>query len=663
MAKITFNNVAVENLGPFRERQELDLRVQRTRPIILIKALNGSGKTTLLTCLQIVLYGNKVFNGKSGEYEQLVRGLQRADATGHSKISLELTIETSGEKEQLTVVREWEPNSARLNERLEVLRGSVPDLHLTEDWPEFIDTILPSELLQLFLFDGEKIEALANPKSLPDMLRRATEAFLGIGGIDALSKDLIAVERRALLHAKSVDADYVAAKEELEQFQRDLDQTEERIELNAQRKADAIGRLAQAMKEHESYKSVASRRGFAAYEQAADIRAGEQLLKVQLASAEEDVRQALANPFLPLARVGELWSAYKQQWTGEEESQTANAVFSELKKRDARVLKAVEGALGANALDILKSTLQQENSRYVKASKSERYLQTAPSPGEVEAQVRSAIDRHELASRRLAETRERLDEAERRLSAVPSKDQVAEVLEQLRERAATVARAEAESELTEAHLQEERGRAAHLKLRVDAATNRMRDDFKGKELDGRAIEAAQRTRLVLSTFKDRLLASKATWLSEMITAEFQSLLRKQKLIERVEVAADTYMVRIISRGGEVLPMERLSAGERQLLAIAVLSALIRERKGLFPVVVDTPLARLDRTHRQALIQRFFAKISHQVLVLSTDEEVEGAVFDAMQRHTSASYVIEFADEDRRSVVERTMDDQPFLEAV
>ncbi|WP_427913917.1 hypothetical protein ACPWT1_02875 [Ramlibacter sp. MMS24-I3-19] len=120
-----------------------------------------------------------------------------------------------------------------------------------------------------------------------------------------------------------------------------------------------------------------------------------------------------------------------------------------------------------------------------------------------------------------------------------------------------MARAEAETELIEAHLQEERGRAAHLKLRVDSATGRMRDDFKGKELDGRAIEAAQRTRLVLSTFKDRLLASKAAWLSDMITAEFQSLLRKQKLIQRVEVAADTYMVRIISRGGEVLPIERL----------------------------------------------------------------------------------------------------------
>lgn len=662
MAKITFDKVAIENLGPFREQQELDLRVRRARPIILIKALNGSGKTTLLTCLQVVLYGSKVFSNKSTEYEQLIRGLQRADSTGRSRISLELTIETGGEKEQLTVVREWAPNSARLNERLEVLRGAVPDLHLTEDWPEFIDTVLPSELLQLFLFDGEKIEALANPRSLPDMLRRATEAFLGIGGIDALSKDLIAVERRALLHAKSADADYLAAKEELEQLERDLASTRERIAMQAQRCAAAKGKLAQAVEEHERFKASAARQGLDAYEQAADIRAAEQLLKEQVASAEEEVRLALGNPFLPLARVGALWSAYKDQWNNEEESQTAKVVFAELKRRDARVLKAVGEAVAPNVFDTLKSILQQENSKYIKASKTDCHLRTAPSPGEVESEVRSAMERHQLAGARLAATRGRLHEAERRLASVPSKDQVVDVLERMREKASGVARAEAESELTEVQLQEERGRAAHLKLRVDAATGRMRDDFKGKELDGRAIQAAQRTRAVLTTFKDRLLASKAAWLSEMITVEFKSLLRKQKLIERVEVAADTYAVRIISRGGEVLPMERLSAGERQLLAIAVLSALIRERKGLFPVVVDTPLARLDRTHRQTLIQRFFAKISHQVLVLSTDEEVEGSVLEAMQRHTSASFVIQFADEERRSFVERSMVDQIFLEA-
>jgi len=129
----------------------------------------------------------------------------------------------------------------------------------------------------------------------------------------------------------------------------------------------------------------------------------------------------------------------------------------------------------------------------------------------------------------------------------------------------------------------------------------------------------------------------------MITAEFKQLLRKRNLISQVLIDPTTYEVSIQDSNGHTLPMERLSAGERQLLAISVLSALIRERKGRFPVVVDTPLARLDRKHREALIHNFFAKVSHQVLVLSTDEEVEGPVYDALQHHMSREYVLTFDD--------------------
>ena len=83
MAKITISSLSIENLGPFRERQTLDLSVTAGRPVVLVKALNGSGKTTLLTALQIGLYGHKALDGlKRSEYEQLLLGLQRKDATG-----------------------------------------------------------------------------------------------------------------------------------------------------------------------------------------------------------------------------------------------------------------------------------------------------------------------------------------------------------------------------------------------------------------------------------------------------------------------------------------------------------------------------------------------------------------------------------------------------
>jgi DNA sulfur modification protein DndD len=136
----------------------------------------------------------------------------------------------------------------------------------------------------------------------------------------------------------------------------------------------------------------------------------------------------------------------------------------------------------------------------------------------------------------------------------------------------------------------------------------------------------------------------------MITTEFRNLLRKRNLIASVVVDPATYQVLIKDNKQQELPMERLSAGERQLLAISVLSALIKERKGRFPVVVDTPLARLDQQHRSTLIKRFFATVSHQVVVLSTDKEVDGAAYEALSPFTNAEYSFDFDDEAGRTIV-------------
>ena len=42
-----------------------------------------------------------------------------------------------------------------------------------------------------------------------------------------------------------------------------------------------------------------------------------------------------------------------------------------------------------------------------------------------------------------------------------------------------------------------------------------------------------------------------------------------------------------------------------------------------PMAVDTPLGRLDSIHRKHLVERYFPVASHQVLLLSTNEEIVG----------------------------------------
>ena len=651
MAKVTFLGLALQNLGPFKERQQLDLRTTSGKPIVLIKALNGSGKTTLLTALQVVLYGSKMYgNGRGREYEQLMLGLQRNDADGDARIELDLRLEGHGEVDEFIVSRRWSVAGGKLQETLTVMRDGRPDLQLTEEWDDFLDNLLPAELVQLFLFDGEKIEALANPATLPDMLRRATEAFLGIGGIDSLSKDLVAVERRALVQGRDKNPKYEAAKSQLQDLERQRATADAELpRLTAARAATQV-RVDQLQRQLQTFQANGERSGLAAYENAAALRADEQHALKHVEQARIQVREALANPWSALARLGALWQDYEALCEQEQETRTAQHLLEAIQKRDQRVIKKVGTAISAEALTTLRQVLTQDQLTYRAAAKRQLHLQPAEAPSEARIKIDAATQQLHSAQQALEQAQNELAVAQRRLAAVPQGEQVADLLSQLQSLSAALALAESQLAQETKAFDDATSQLAYLDVRINAATETLRKDFGGLEHEAKAVDASQRARDVLALFKDRLLASKARWLSNMITAEFAALMRKRKLVSRVQVDPDTYAVTIVAPDGHELPMARLSAGERQLLAIAVLSALIRERKGQFPVAVDTPLARLDKRHRRALVQRFFSKISHQVLVLSTDEEVDDELLTEVTPSMSQSYVLEFSDEARSTCV-------------
>jgi len=267
MAKITITNVSIENLGPFRERQTIDLGVSTGKPVILVKALNGSGKTTLLTALQIGLYGQKALPGlKRSEYEQLMLGLRRRDAQGHGVVETGVVVEVSGARRQLSVRREWSARADGLQENVSVFEDGSLDIDFSQTWDEFIGSILPAELVQLFLFDGEKIEALANPERLPDLLKRATEVFLGIGGIEALGNDLKALERRAALKNKNTSEEFEAARSNVSTWYNQAKELETRVQRLTQEQAAARNAAEQAQSVLDRYTTDAKRKGLAAYE-------------------------------------------------------------------------------------------------------------------------------------------------------------------------------------------------------------------------------------------------------------------------------------------------------------------------------------------------------------------------------------------------------------
>jgi DNA sulfur modification protein DndD len=117
---------------------------------------------------------------------------------------------------------------------------------------------------------------------------------------------------------------------------------------------------------------------------------------------------------------------------------------------------------------------------------------------------------------------------------------------------------------------------------------------------------------------------------------FNQLCRKRNFIDQVSIDPRNYGV-VLYRHGKAFPRHQLSAGEQQLFAIATLWAL-REVSGLpLPVIIDTPLSRLDKAHRQSMIEEFFPQAAHQVIILATDAEIDNDTYHYMQPAISQAY--------------------------
>ena len=118
---------------------------------------------------------------------------------------------------------------------------------------------------------------------------------------------------------------------------------------------------------------------------------------------------------------------------------------------------------------------------------------------------------------------------------------------------------------------------------------------------------------------------------------FNQLCRKHGLVKRIEIDPRTFAVMLYDRQDRSIPKAELSAGEKQIYAISMLWGLAKTSGRPLPMIIDTPLGRLDSDHRRRLIEHYFPYASHQVVVLSTDTELDKQNFEMLSPHVSHAY--------------------------
>ncbi|SDO34610.1 DNA sulfur modification protein DndD [Nakamurella panacisegetis] len=637
------DELVLHNVGTFAGRHSIPLTPPSTKkPVVLIGGLNGAGKTTVLEAIHVALYGAlaQPSGRRSGSYDSYLRSLIHRGVPETEGAAIELTFHAhqEGEERRFWIRRSWRSTGAYIREILLVMVDGRHDHALTSTWSEHVETFLPRGIAGLFFFDGEQIEALADMERSRQVLGSALAALLGLDLVERLTTDLAVLRRR---HRSQQVPDVL--RETVQERQRTVTSLRQAEEAAADAVATVRVELERSNKRlfelAERYRSA----GGDLLDQRDSAETTVTLLRTELARIEDEIRSEVSEA-APLLQTTELLRGLSEQVHRESAAHRELLVVDVVEKRDAAVLaQLASDAVNAVTLRSIEQFLTADRDERAKFAQAKQ-VSGLRDAGGTDALLRvlpSARRRLEGLLERRIMTRSELDQAERVLVAMPDPETLVPLRIQRDEAAAETIRAESSLEHASERLTSLRTDRARADSAYEGALDKAAHANMAADDGRRLIEHVDRVRVTLEGLRAAATRRHLDRISELILEALGRLLRKDKLITAVAIDADSHTVELTGLDGRPLAAQELSAGERQLLAVALLWGLARAAGQPLPVIIDTPLGRLDGSHREHLLDRYFPYASHQVILLSTDTEIDRSAYDRLRPHIGRAYRLEF----------------------
>ena len=654
-------NIHLENFGLYSGRLELDLaprvRHGRHRPIVLVGGKNGVGKTTLLEAVRLALYGRRALGSRvgTGQYEEYLRGrIHRpggeAVVPSQAAVGLEFDYAEDGVVHRYKVRRAWSARGRSVVESLVVEKDDalVADVP-REEWHHFLQELIPPGVSQLFFFDGERIQEIADGDHEEEHLAAAIRGLLGIELVARLRTDL------GLFIARQQRGEEAELAGRLESIVRDLAVLEEQATALAEDLADL-----HTAREGQARAAEGARRRFAAEggelavqrtaleDRRADVARGIQRYQGELRES--------ANGLLPFTVAPRLIERFRRAARS-----SASVLAREAREQVARNLTTAADFWRDGHPPLCSASWDEAHwadlkaflSGWASAEQNDQLPPGVPPNPSDRAVLLEIFDQAE-------------DHARPQIAAIAGA--LAELVGRERELSSLLARADNAAGsvlLDELRLSEQRVGATEATMRMrEEELRRLRvritqlDRERTRILEEQGVHAsaehrsdlAIRASRVLAEYEQRLLDVKIEQLRGEFAACFNRIARKGDVIADVRVDAETFSVTLIDRDGREIAKDALSAGEKQVYAIAMLWALARTSGRALPMIIDTPLARLDSDHRLNLMERYFPEVSHQVVMLSTDTEVDAGLLARVSPAVSHAYHLEYDPERGRTDV-------------
>ncbi len=631
ITKLVFHNFGIyagDNIFEF----------ESSKPVVLIGGMNGRGKTTFLEGVLLALYGANSFAYNESKYQSYGQYLKAyvntADNTLETYVELEFKLESEN-KEKYLIRRSWSGNGLRTREKIQVKKEGQENAFLTDNWVMFIENILPSGLSSFFFFDGEKIAELA-VENTNQQMKESIKTLLGISILDMLDNDISRIINR--VGKKSNDQIHT---KELELLHEKKNQTDVALQVLDEHIAEITTQIDEAKKKLEKAKIEYTAKGGDIIVQRQELFTQRTNLAARVAQGREILTGIVAGE-LPLLLVKELLTSVQTQAAKEHDTKllgyTVNKIRSMFETYIESSSQKNDGVQGFISYVENKASEESTEIIFNISDQSLFQLNTLLSKDLVRAKGNMLQN---MAS--CAQGKAKIDEIDSYLSVDIDEKALAKIYKKIKTIEQEVIKLEVILEADQKQRISLNGNVMRATSEYNRFVENMLANLELDDDNSRILRYAHQAMQALTEYKVRLQKRKIGVLARTMTKCYKMLANKKNLIERIEMNGVTLDFVYLNKDGEIVPQNSLSAGEKQLMVISLLWALAICSKKKLPVIIDTPLSRMDSVHRVALITTYFPKASDQTIILSTDSEIDHQYYEIMKENVGDEFTLVYDD--------------------
>lgn len=632
------SRLKLHNFGVYASDNEFVFRSDK--PVVLIGGMNGRGKTTFLEAVLLALYGKNSFAYLESTYKSYGRYLNahvnRADQSMQSYIELEFDLDESN----YIVRRAWRGDQKRTDENITVFKDGEKNDFLTQNWAMFIENVLPSGLSNFFFFDGEKIASIAEDDT-SEQMKESIKSMLGISKLDHLENDLNRIIKQLgkettsdkdMKQLESLKEKRNEARKSLEELDHDISDTRDKIEKTTKK-------LEELENQYIAVGGDIIKNRQELYTKRLSLKTQEQQNAYKLVEA--------AASDLPLLMVSDLLKNAAKEAEKENNQrhlrQTINKVGQMYSQYDAKS-DDIE-----KFLDYLESSVDTSNCKpiYNLSDASLIHLKNL-----LEMQIITDKAETQAALKQKSMIIKKLNEIDSYLSVEINEKEINEIYAKIKDTEQTKRALELQLEKMLASRSSKNGEALHSNTEFSKFVESILDKLEMNDDADRIMKYANQAIKIIQVYKVRLQELKLGKLAETMTNCYKRLANKKNMIQEISMNTTTLDLIYYNAEGEMVDKSSLSAGEKQLMVVSLLWSLAICSKKKLPVIIDTPLARLDSDHRSSLVTSYFPNASEQTIILSTDSEIDKHYYDMMADYIGDEYTLLYDDINKNTSVKK-----------